>query len=141
MATTAPGPGRNGQAHFHPAVYRSMAGFAALMLLASIAFFADGGPEAYLYAVIAGFVLGSLGLPYLVRRMRRRDPRPWRVTAPPAVTGESLSGFARRDFAAGRSRISGREAAIQALLPIAAVGIGMLLLAAAMAVATTGLPG
>ena len=108
MATTAPGIGRHRQAHCHPAVYRSMAGLATLMVLASAAFFADGGPGAYLYAVIAGFVLGSLGLPWLIRRVRRRDSRPWRDSTPPAHSGESFTSFASGDFAAGRIRITGR---------------------------------
>lgn len=140
MATTVPNTDGHGQAHFHPAIYWSMTGFAGLTVLASLAFFADGGPEAYVYVIVAGFILGSLALPYLIRRVRRDDSRPWRGSIPPAETGESLAGFAKRDFVAGRTRISGREAAIQALLPIAAVGIGMALLAAAMMVATAGLP-
>lgn len=141
MATAAPNTSWHGQAHFHPAIYRAMAGFAGLTALASLVFFADGGPEAYVYVIVAGFILGSLGLPYLIRRARRRDARPWRGSVPPAETGESLSRFASSDFAAGPTRISGREAAIQALLPVAAVGIGMALLAAALMVVTAAPPG
>lgn len=141
MATTAPYPGRHGQDHFHPAVYQAMAAFAVMMIVASVAFFADGGPDSYVYVVVAGFILGSLGLPYVARRMRRLDQRPWRGSVPPAMTGESLRDCAKGEFSAGQSRIGGREAMIQALLPIAAVGIGMVLLAAAMVIATAGAPG
>lgn len=141
MATTAPHGGRQGHAHFHPIVYQAMAGFALLMVLASVAFFAGAGHEAYVYVIVAGFILGSLGLPYLMRRVRRLDSRPWRGSVPPAQTGESFASFADSEFAAGRSRISGRDATIQAVLPIAAVGVGMVLLAVALLVATAGAPG
>jgi O-antigen/teichoic acid export membrane protein len=140
MATTAPRGGRQGHAHFHPLVYQSMAGFALLLILASVAFFASAGHEAYVYVIVAGVVFGALGLPYLMRRVRRLDVRPWRGSVPPAQTGESFASFAESNFAAGRTRIPGRDAMIQALLPIAAVGVGMLLLAIAMLVATAGVP-
>ena len=87
------------------------------------------GMTDYLLAIVSGFVLASLGLPYVLRRVRRRDPRPWRGSEPPAVTGGSFEDWEADEFQAWRTRLSGREAMVQALLPIAAVGVGMAALA------------
>jgi hypothetical protein len=136
MATTAPYSGRHGQDHFHPAVYWTMAAFAILMITASWGFFGDGGLTGYLLTIVTGFVLATLALPYMLRRIRLRDTRPWRGSEPPAVTGQSFTDWEADEFHADRSRISGKQAMIQAVLPIAAVGIGMLLFAIVVTLAT-----
>lgn len=135
MATTASHEGRQGQCHFHPVVYKTMAAFALAMVVGSWGFVSQGYPTVYVLAVVSGFVLGCLGLAYLVRRVRHGDRRPWRGSAPPAETGESFAHWSNAHMQVWQSRIKGRDALIQATLPIAAVGIGMMLFALALEVA------
>lgn len=135
MVTVARPSGHRAQYHLHPVVYRTMAAFAVLMIAASWVFFGHHGTTGYLLAVVTGFVLACLGLPYALRQVRRRDPRPWRGGEPPAISGESFRDWEDDEFQAWRSRLTGKEAMVQALLPIAAVGFGMTALALVLALA------
>lgn len=141
MTPLAPVSNHRPQDHFHPAVYRTMAAFAITMVIAVWAFVGNGGPTTYILAVVSAFLLGSLGLPYLLRTVRRVDRRPWRGSTPPAASGQRFGDWAAGDFRIWQGRLGAREAMIQAVLPIAAVGIGMVVFAIAMIVATGNTPG
>jgi len=129
MAKATRQPDRLVQDHIHPAAFKTMAAFAIMMIAASWVFASDSYATVYPLLIVSAFILGSLGLPVLFRRARRWDTRPWRGSPPPAVTGRSLSDWAADDLRISQGRISGQDAMIQAVLPIAAVGIGMLLFA------------
>jgi hypothetical protein len=102
----------------HPAVYTAIVGL-ALWLLLSVWFFAGAGVTDYLLAIVSGFVIVAVGLPLVLSRVgrgrtatRELDERPWR-------------SWMRSDFDTWQGRLSGMHAAVQILLPIAAVAFGM----------------
>lgn len=137
MATTARQSDRRVQDHIHPAVFKTMAAFAIVTIAASWTFAVDSYPTVYPLLIVTGFIVGALGLPVLFRRARRWDTRPWRGSPPPAATGRALPDWASDDLRISQGRLSGQDAMIQAVLPISAVGIGMLVFAIAW-LATAG---
>ncbi|HVY00666.1 MAG TPA: hypothetical protein VHA55_12850 [Pseudorhodoplanes sp.] len=103
----------------HPLIY---AGIAALLLLFVVSAFdfADGGYADYILAAVTGFFIVAMTIPFVSWRVWRRHGG--------ATTGGRSEGL--RDWTAGecdvwQSRLRGREAAIQTLLPISAVAFGL----------------
>jgi hypothetical protein len=98
---------------------------AALVLLFAFSAwgFAAQGDIAYLVAIVIGFVLISGLLPYLLWRI-------WRGSSPEArsrAEGErqDFGDWAEGDFLAWQDRVKASSAAIEIILPIAAVAFGM----------------
>ena len=101
----------------HPSIYAIIVGLVLLFVVSALAF-ADSGYVDYLIAVVAGFFIIAMSIPYFIWLSWRRH------------SGVRRGQETLRDWSAGecdtwQCRLSGREAAIQTLLPIAAVAFGM----------------
>lgn len=103
----------------HRAVYIAIAALAGWLML-SVWAFAGSGVTDYLLFIVCGFVVMAVGLPFVLSRVNRSggsatrelDDRPWR-------------DWAAADFDTWQGRLRGTHAAVQILLPIAAVAFGM----------------
>ncbi|MPZ58016.1 MAG: hypothetical protein GEU91_16285 [Rhizobiales bacterium] len=104
----------------HPYLYLAIIGLTLWLVLAAWTFFDDEPYTGLLLAVVTGFLFIFIALPAMLWLTWRRN----HATAnnehrPP------FRDWASREFATWQCRISGREAAVQVLLPIAALAIGM----------------
>jgi hypothetical protein len=108
----------------HPAVYLAV-GALALLFIASAWAFAAPNDVAYLLAIVTGFILAAIGLPFQLWRVRRHghDPRD------SSLSPRTLTNWLHADFDVWQTRIPGKDAAAAILLPIAAVAIGLFCLA------------
>jgi hypothetical protein len=105
----------------HPLVYRSMIGLTIWLVLSVWAFFNRGAYIGLTLAMITLFFVILLAIPVVIWKT-------WQHNAPPEETrepAESFDAWASQRFATSTGALSGREAAMQILLPIAAVSIGM----------------
>lgn len=102
----------------HPGLYGVIAGFALLFIVSAFAF-GDSGYSDYLLAVVSGFFVIVMTVPFLLWLT-------WRRHAGRSETSTlSLREWFRRDCDTWQCRLKAREAAIQILLPVAAVAVGM----------------
>ena len=105
--------------HLHPVVYRAIVGLVLVFVLSVWGLASDGYTE-YLLVVVSGFIFVAVALPYALYWAKHRSPE---------VAKESPGPFdewASSEFEAGSDRIKGADAAIEILLPIAAVALGMM---------------
>ena len=105
----------------HPFVYRSMIALTIWLVLSVWVFFNRGAYVGLTLAMITVFFVILVGIPVLIWKT-------WQHNAPAEETrepNESFDAWASQSFATRTGALSGREAAIQILLPIAAVSIGM----------------
>jgi hypothetical protein len=102
----------------HPRVWALLIGFATWFALA-VWSFAGGGLSNYLLVIVSGFIFVVVALQLILSRVGR--------TGGAAKTRSRLSlrDWAVRDFETWQGRLSGAEAAVQILLPIAAAAVGM----------------
>ena len=103
----------------HSRVYMLLIGL-ALWLMVSVWLFAGSGVIDYLLAVVCGFIIIAVALPLILSRVGRGDDVS-KADAPP----QSFRDWETAEFDTWQSKLSGREAATQILLPIAAVAFGM----------------
>ena len=103
----------------HPFVYRGMVALTAWLVLSVWLFFGRGAYVGLTLAVITVFFIIVVGIPVLIWLTWQRNA--------PAARGEdeSLRGWLADEFRTWTGAITGREAAMQILLPLAAVSIGM----------------
>ena len=106
--------------HVHPFVYMALVGLALWFVLSVWGFARDGYAD-YLLAIVSGFILIVVALTSTLWWLWRRHPRP--DAAPEGQ--ESLRTWAARDLDTWQDRVKGTNAAIEMLLPIAAVAFGM----------------
>jgi len=116
----------------HPRVYALLIGF-ALWLVLSVWLFAGNGIIDYLLFIISGFVFIAVALPLILSRVDRANG-----TAGRAEPRQSYRDWAALDFDTWSGRLSARQAAVQILLPVAAVAVGMTLFGLALHVAEHG---
>jgi hypothetical protein len=103
----------------HPFVYWSIAGLTLWLVVSAWAFFDDGPYTGFLLAVVTGFFFMFVALPVLLWRV-------WRKHAADTAGGhQPFREWARGECVTWQCRLSGAEAAVQALLPIAAAAVGM----------------
>jgi hypothetical protein len=103
----------------HPLVYRSMIGLTIWLVLSIWALFSRGAYEGLTLSVITLFFLILVGIPVILwLTWRRNTDEQHGHTAP-------FNDWASHSFETWTGGISGREASLQILLPIAAVAIGM----------------
>ena len=105
----------------HPLVYRTLIGLTIWLVLSVWVFFNSGPYIGLTLAMITVFFVIIVGIPLLIWKT-------WQHNAPPEETREPKETFAAwtsENFATWTGALSGREAAMQILLPIAAVSIGM----------------
>ena len=109
------------QESLHPLVYRSMIALTIWLVLSVWAFFDRGAYVGLTLAVVTVFFAIAVAIPVLIWKT-------WQHNAPAEETREPTESFAAwtsQIFATWTGVLSGREAAMQILLPIAAVSIGM----------------
>jgi hypothetical protein len=104
----------------HPDVYRAIVGLTLWLVLSIWLLFNRGAYVGLNLLVVTVFFVVALGVPLLIALTWRRN----------RTDGHDLGATKFRDWAACRfstwtGDLSGREAALQILLPIAAVAIGM----------------
>ena len=105
----------------HPTVYTTMA-LLALWLVLSVWGFAGEGYTDWLLVVVSGFIFIVVALQFVLSRVGRGGA--------PAGQSKIVENGAFREWISGefetwQDRVKGRNAAIEVLLPIAAVAFGM----------------
>ena len=108
---------RSGSDTLHPFVYVAIVGLATWLVLSLVEFSGDRYAD-YLLAVVGGFFVVAATIPIVLWRMASRQG------ADESKCG-SLREWQTGEFDIWQGRLSGREAAVQILLPIAAVAFGM----------------
>lgn len=105
----------------HPLVYRTIIALTMWLVLSIWVFFGNGAYVGLTSAMITVFFVIIVGIPLLIWKT-------WQHNAPPAETRldeEPFDAWKEEDFATRTGHLTGRSAAMQILLPIAAVSIGM----------------
>ena len=105
----------------HPFVYRCIIALTIWLVLSIWTFFNHGGYVGLTLTMITVFFLIAVGIPVLIWKTWQHNA-PANETRPPK---ESFETWASQSFATWTGAVSGHEAAMQILLPIAAVSIGM----------------
>ena len=103
----------------HPLVYRTMVALTVWLVLSVWVFFDRGAYVGLTLAMITVFFIIIVGIPTLIWITWRRNALARRED------DESLHDWLTDEFRTWTGAISGKEAAIQILLPLAAVSIGM----------------
>jgi hypothetical protein len=111
----------------HPRVYGLVIALTMWFVL-SVWLFAGGGVTDYLLFIVSAFIFVAVALPLVLSRVARIDD------ADDDAAG-SYRKWAAADFDTWQGRLSGLQATVQILLPIAAVAIGMTILGVALHVA------
>jgi hypothetical protein len=115
------------RSHFsrvHPRVYEVVAALAIWLILSAWVFFAGGGYTSLSLGVVTLFFLMAVGLPLIMSRVGHGLEDAEHDHRPAAPFQEWASG----DIDVSGGRLLGYDAAVQVLLPIAAVSIGMTLI-------------
>lgn len=123
---TYPQPNRHNRPtndELHPWIYRSMVGLTIWLVLSIIVLFHRGAYASLDAAVITFFFLVLVGIPALIWSSWRHNTDPNEQHGYVAPFNE----WAHHSFETWTGGLSGRAAATQILLPIAAVAFGMTL--------------
>jgi hypothetical protein len=121
----------------HPWVHAAVIGL-VLWFVVWVWSFAGVGVTDYLLFIVSGFIFIAVALPLILSRVGR---------APEATNGDGVKGddkppsfrdWARWDFDTWQGRLTGTEAAMQILLPIAAAAFGMMALGIAFQIVEHG---
>lgn len=110
-------PATNG---LHPYVYGAIAALTLWFVAAVWASFASDGYTDWLLAVVSVFLLIFVALPFVLSRVSRDDDSD-SGAAPP----RTFRGWASCEFNTWQYRLKGGHAAVEVLLPIAAIAFGM----------------
>jgi hypothetical protein len=97
----------------------------AVWLIVSVWGFASKGYTGLVLSVVSLFIGIAVGLPLILAGIARRH----RATGTGKVNAETLAEWLGREFDDHTGRLKGIAAAIQILLPLAAVAFGMTLFA------------
>jgi hypothetical protein len=112
-------PARDVTSTLHPRIYALAIVFALWFALA-VWSFAGAGVTDYLLFIVSGFVVVVVALQLILSRVGRSGGAMTRDDQPPP-----LRAWAALDFDTWAGRLSGTQAAMQILLPIAAAAVGM----------------
>jgi hypothetical protein len=106
--------------NLHPAVYMALVGLTLWLGLAIWGFGYDGQTD-YLLTIVSGFLFIAVAIPatlaLMVHRQRNSDEQGSAKT--------SFREWMAGDFDTWQDRVKGRNAAVEILLPMAAIAIGM----------------
>lgn len=105
----------------HPVIYQTIVGLTVWLVLSVWLLFDRGQYVALNLAVITAFFLIVTAIPLLIALTWWRNVLPDEHDPPPQRFGEWIAS----DFSTWTGKLTGGEAAMQILLPIAAVAIGM----------------
>ena len=128
MESVSSRPNRLRSAYLHPALYGALLGFTALLVLASTVFYDHAAFGSLWFLVMVVFALIALGIPLVLWRIAVRH-------GAPAAHG-TLQDWLVGDVEVWQARLKGSDAAAAMLLPVAAVGLGMLALATVFLIVT-----
>ena len=104
----------------HPRIYETLVGLTIWLVLSIWLFFGGGGYVGLTLAMISVFFLVFVGIPTLLWLTWRRN-----AARAGEENAENLGAWTQERFRTWNGDLSGKEAALQILLPIAAVSIGM----------------
>jgi hypothetical protein len=107
----------------HPGIYAIVIGLTAWFICA-VWIFAGGGLSDYLLFVVSGFLCVAIGLPLILFRVASARPS-MQGRSPQGYEQPSLRDWMRWRYDTWTERLTGADAAVQILLPIAAGAIGM----------------
>jgi len=96
----------------------------AVWLIASVWGFVGTGYSSLALTIVSLFIVVAVGLPLLLALIARR-----RRSREVHAEADSFNDWLGRDFDAYTGRLKGTAAAVQVLLPIAAVSLGMTIFA------------
>lgn len=105
----------------HPLIYKTMVGLTIWLVVSIWALFDRGAVVALNLLVISAFFLIVVGIPVLLWLTWRRNT----PADEQSVSNERFRDWSAHEFATWTGGVSGKEAVMQILLPIAAVCIGM----------------
>jgi hypothetical protein len=111
-------PALNG---LHPYVYGALAALALWFVVAVWSFASDGYAD-FLLAVVSGFILMFVAVPFVLSQVSRDDEADADGASAPRRT---FRGWASREFDTWQYRLKGAHAAVEVLLPMAAIAFGM----------------
>lgn len=114
----------------HPAVYKIMLGLIVWMILAAWwGFFSDAGYTGLLLTMVTGFAIMAVVVPYKLWRLRAENRELLRGEERDigSMSGARVSfrDWSHREVGVWQSRLRGSDAAIAALVPLAAGAVGM----------------
>jgi hypothetical protein len=119
----------------HPAIYMALVGLTLWLGLAIWGFGYDGQTD-YLLAIVSGFLFIAVAIPstlaLMVHRQKNSDER---KSSGEASFREWMAG----NFDTWQDRVKGRNAAVEVLLPMAAIAIGMTAFAIVLHFTATGM--
>lgn len=127
-----PNPEPSGSDRLHPYIYLALIGVAALFAIAAWSF-AGGGYVDYLLVIVTGFAVIAVAIPVILSLVGR-EPGP--------DSGDREPTF--REWAHGNlriwdGRVRGANAAVEILLPLSAIAIGMVAIGAVLHLTEHGL--
>jgi hypothetical protein len=112
--------GRPATDHVHPLVYLAIIGLALWFVLSAWTFAADGYTD-WLLVVVSGFILVAVAIPSILVLMWRNHREPGEEGGAP----ERLRDWTAGELETWQDRVKGSNAAVEMLLPLAAVAFGM----------------
>ena len=104
----------------HPVIYRTIVVLALWLVVSVWVFFSGGGYDDLSFAVVTGLFVIAIGIPALLWLTWRRNSAAGTDAASPR-----FSDWRSGDLATWTGRHAATRAAIEALLPIAAVAFGI----------------
>jgi hypothetical protein len=112
--------GRN----LHSKVYVALVGLVVWLVLAIWGFGYDGQTD-YLLAIVTGFLIIAVAIPATLALMAHSQGSSVDEENSAPHDTKSFRQWAAEDFDTWQDRIKGRNAAVEVLLPMAAIAIGM----------------
>lgn len=107
----------------HPMIYGALAVLILFLVFWIWVGFADSGYTEFLLAVVSGFFLMVAAIPLVIWNTWRKH------SGDASGEGERLRDWAAHEFDIEPGPMQGREAALEVLLPVAAVAFGMMAIA------------
>jgi len=107
--------------HLHPIVYAMLIGFVAWLVIAVWGFARDGLTD-YLMVIVSGFIILFAAIPATLFLMAQSQQP---AEEDGARDQESFRDWAAGDFRTWQDRVKGANAAIEILLPIGVLAVGM----------------
>lgn len=108
----------------HPVVYKLAVGLVVLYVVSAWAMFYRAGDPELLLTAVSGLLLFAILIPFALWLTWRRH----RIAEEPAKETLPFRAWMFGDFETWQGRLKGRDAAIDILLPLAAVALGLMLI-------------
>jgi hypothetical protein len=108
--------------HMHSGIYLAMIGLLSLYAMSTWVFFGGDYYNDLTFAVVTGLFAMAVAIPTVLWLTWRRN------SADAEEDGPRFRDWAAGEFEMGTGRFKGANAAVEALLPIAAVSIGLVAL-------------